>query len=329
VEFSVNLTKLGLDPVTLLGGGNHCGMPFRRILVKTRSSASFTAELKDFVGPFDLFLPARVQIETATPYICDTGSVANIYVTNPVASYIYNWTTPNGHIVGSTTGPSINVDTPGVYIVHQFLVANCSEYAADTIQVYSFGTCNVLANNLYDFRAAINGTDANLTWKVLFNEIVDYFDIERSVDGINFTPIGRVNGTREPGAVTEYAFTDDLSIWTAPHVFYRLRMKETGTVSRYSPVIRLLLRQSTQDVQISPNPARDYIQMQVNATKNGDMKLILYNAEGKMVTTRDWSVQKGINVITLDNLLQYNRGMYSAVIYLGGEIYTRKLIFVH
>jgi hypothetical protein len=29
VEFSVNLTKLGLDPVTLLGG-NVCGMPFRR-----------------------------------------------------------------------------------------------------------------------------------------------------------------------------------------------------------------------------------------------------------------------------------------------------------
>ncbi len=36
MEFSVNLTKLGLDPVTLLGGDD-CGMPFRRILVKGRS----------------------------------------------------------------------------------------------------------------------------------------------------------------------------------------------------------------------------------------------------------------------------------------------------
>ena len=55
MEFGVNLTKLGLDPVTLLGG-NPCGMPFRSIMVKTRASTSFTAALKDFVGP--LFFPS-------------------------------------------------------------------------------------------------------------------------------------------------------------------------------------------------------------------------------------------------------------------------------
>ena len=44
MEFSVNLSKLGLDPVTLLGG-DICGTPFNRIVVKTRASASFTAEL--------------------------------------------------------------------------------------------------------------------------------------------------------------------------------------------------------------------------------------------------------------------------------------------
>src|SRR5690606_24348023 len=38
IEFSINLTKLGLDPVTLLGG-DVCGTPFNRIIVKTRSSA--------------------------------------------------------------------------------------------------------------------------------------------------------------------------------------------------------------------------------------------------------------------------------------------------
>jgi hypothetical protein len=43
---------------------NACGMPFRRVLVKTRASASFTASLKDFVGPFDLFLaPRQMQQE--------------------------------------------------------------------------------------------------------------------------------------------------------------------------------------------------------------------------------------------------------------------------
>src|SRR5689334_17856770 len=52
MEFSVNLSKLGLDPVTQIGG-DVCGTPFNRIVIKTRASASFTSELKDFVAPTD------------------------------------------------------------------------------------------------------------------------------------------------------------------------------------------------------------------------------------------------------------------------------------
>ena len=144
IEFSVNLTKLGLDPVSLLGG-DICGSPFNRIVVKTRASASFTAELKDFVAPTDLFLAPRVDIATQTPFICDTGSVSRIYITNPVSTSVYQWSTNNGNIVGSTTGTSIYVDTPGVYIVKQYLQAGCSVYATDTITIGRFASCFLLA----------------------------------------------------------------------------------------------------------------------------------------------------------------------------------------
>src|SRR6185295_1804370 len=66
VEFSVNLTKLGLDPVTSITG-DPCGMPFRRLLVKTRASASFTAQLKDFVAPVAMFIAPKADIATETP----------------------------------------------------------------------------------------------------------------------------------------------------------------------------------------------------------------------------------------------------------------------
>src|SRR5215203_3390527 len=151
VEFSVNLTKLGLDPVTLLGG-NSCGMPFRRVLVKTRSSASFTAELKDFVGPFDFFLAPRVQAETQTPYICNQSSIGEVNVTNPVATSIYTWTTADGNIISTPTGPTIYVDKPGTYIVTQYLQEGCTAYATDTIQFFALAFCHVLsANHVIDF----------------------------------------------------------------------------------------------------------------------------------------------------------------------------------
>lgn len=132
VEFSVNLTKLGLDPVTLLGS-NACGMPFRRVLVKTRSSASFTAELKDFVGPFDFFLAPRVQAQTEAPFLCGEMGTSEIRVSNPVATSIYQWTTTDGQIISDSTGPVIYVNKPGTYIVTQYLQAGCTSYAKDTI----------------------------------------------------------------------------------------------------------------------------------------------------------------------------------------------------
>ncbi|MEX0636074.1 MAG: hypothetical protein WD135_04840, partial [Ferruginibacter sp.] len=47
MEFAVNLTKLGIEPADF--SNNLCGSPFRRVLIKTRSSTSFTSELKDFI----------------------------------------------------------------------------------------------------------------------------------------------------------------------------------------------------------------------------------------------------------------------------------------
>ncbi len=51
MEFSVNLSKLGLDP-SLLFGTDICGTPFNRIVVKTRASASFHCRIKRFCGTY-------------------------------------------------------------------------------------------------------------------------------------------------------------------------------------------------------------------------------------------------------------------------------------
>ncbi|WP_297098295.1 T9SS type A sorting domain-containing protein [uncultured Draconibacterium sp.] len=48
-EFAINLTEIGLGS---FGGDDACNKTLGSLMVKTRASASFTAELKDFAGPF-------------------------------------------------------------------------------------------------------------------------------------------------------------------------------------------------------------------------------------------------------------------------------------
>jgi len=328
IEFSVNLTKLGLDPVTLLGG-DICGTPFNRIIVKTRASASFTAELKDFVAPTDLFLAPRATIETQTPYMCDTGSIASIYITNPVATSTYQWSTTNGRILGPTNGTSIVVDTPGVYFVRQYLQAGCSLYATDTLTLFSFGTCEVLNSNLFDFRGVLADGSVQLHWKVLYNYIIDHFEIERSVDGIHFTTIGEVPANSDSRDLVQYSYPDNLQGSTAPYIYYRIKLKELGKLYRYSPVIRMSLhRTKKNEVLILPNPVRDVLQMQVHAAAAGEMKVQLYNAGGKLIASRRFAIQKGYNVLTLEDLVEQPRGVYHAMFLLGDEIIPKKILLV-
>ncbi len=328
MEFSVNLTKLGLDPANLLGG-DVCGTPFNRMVVKTRASASFTAELKDFIAPTDLFLAPRVHVATQTPYICDTGSIAQIYVTNPLATSTYQWSTTNGHIVGPTTGTSIFVDTPGVYIVKQYLQVGCSVYASDTIQIYRLVGCVVLDKNLIDFNGAVAGSTVRLDWKVLNNYVVNYFDVERSTDGIHFTTVGRVEAQSSHDAVAYYSYIDPVGDLAGQSIFYRIRLQENGTAYQYSPVIKLSLKTAgVTSVVIYPVPARDILQLEVNAATDNGVQVYIYDFNGQLVRSLKRTVHKGFNQISLDDLVQKPAGVYTAVILVGDDIFNQKIMLV-
>ena len=327
IEFSVNLTKLGLDPVTLLGG-DVCGTPFNRIVVKTRASASFTSELKDFVAPTDLFLAPRALAETETPYICDTGGVVAIQVINPVSTSVYQWSTPDGTIIGTTTGPVIYVDTPGTYIVKQFLQAGCSVYAVDTAQILAFAPCGVLAIGISDLRAVSRDGNVQLSWKMTNNQTAQYFEIERSLDGINFTTIGRVDRQFSHDATTmNYTFQDNAGGITGTTVYYRVKLITiTGTV-KYSNTINIHSgRTGTSNLIIFPNPARDIIQVQVVSATNTKMKIDMFDPSGRLIATSAVALQRGTNVITLDDLVNKPRGIYLAVAYVGDELFRQKIV---
>jgi Secretion system C-terminal sorting domain len=329
MEYSVNLTKLGLDQAQIFGGDD-CQMPFRRVMMKTRASTSFTAELKDFVAPFDFFIAPKANIETQTPIICDTGSISNIYVLNPIATSVYQWSTINGNIVGSTTGTSINVDTPGVYIVKQYLQAGCSVYATDTITIDRFTTCSTLSNNLFEFRSVAAGDIVWLQLKIFENQLTRYFDIERSMDGINFQILHRVN-TGPPGLAGQvsYNYADDVTGIKSQNIYYRVKFSQIDDRQLFSNIIKHQLGSLPQPViKISPNPVKDNMQIQIYSSADHLAGISLYDQMGQLINKTTMPVQKGSNVISLNIFNNRPAGIYQAVISLGDKTYTQRVLHV-
>ena len=330
IEFSVNLTKLGLDPVTLLGG-DICGTPFNRIVVKTRASASFTSELKDFVAPTDLFLAPRAILGTQTPYVCDSGSISRLYVTDSVSTSTYTWSTPNGNIVGSTTGASIYVDTAGTYIVKQYLQAGCSLYASDTIVISRFTSCYVLANNLVDFKGALHNQAATLNWSVLYNEATKHFNVERSVDGINFSSIATIQAKHGNTETSSYSYDDPLVNMTFRYIYYRLRISDITGIDKYSVVVKISITTSIGAVpkntlSIMPNPVKEVLQLFITAVKDNKAQINIYDQMGKKVHTINMPLEKGNNVIAINDVVDMPIGIYNVVVIIGNEIFTRRIL---
>ncbi|TMI94835.1 MAG: T9SS type A sorting domain-containing protein [Bacteroidetes bacterium] len=326
IEFSVNLTKLGLDPVTTLGT-DVCGTPFNRLVVKTRSSASFTADLKDFVAPTDLFLAPRAVAAADVPIFCDTVGVSLIQVQNPSGSSNYTWTTTDGHIVGPSSGVSITVDSPGTYIVTQRLAVGCNPYAYDTVTITRSSTCHTLDNNVLIFKGAINNNITKLDWTIAENKDVSYFEVERSFDGRFFDYVTRVAADPEESQSAAYSAYDDLSSMPVkPAVYYRLKLTKANGGISYSKIIRIPYGFIVTRVSIAPNPVHDMMQVSFNSLNNGIMELYLYDMSGKVVRKMRTDMQAGVNVVGIDNLSSLQNGMYLVVISTGKEIFRQKVV---
>ncbi len=327
IEFSVNLTKLGLDPVSLLGG-DICGSPFNRIVVKTRASASFTAELKDFVAPTDLFLAPRVNIAAEVPIFCSDDAISTITVLNPHATSVYTWSTTNGNIVSPPSGTSILVDTPGIYIVTQQLLAGCNTYATDTVSVFRDTTCFVLPGILTSFFGSYNYTDekADLQWKTLNNSSVRSFALERSIDGRNFENAGIIFPNSNSGDAT-YKYSDDLSAIFEPFVEYRVRLNNKNGSHIYSKVLRINRSLAIKDeFTIAPNPVRDKFLLSVTSFMEQEAELIFMDMHGRPVMRTNQQVKRGANQFAFTINENWQPGVYYAVMKLNQQNYSTRFV---
>jgi hypothetical protein len=332
VEFSVNLTKLGLDPVSLLGGGgNACGMPFRRILVKTRASSAFTSELKDFVGPIDLFIAPRVNADADAPVFCTDSSYSTLSVINPHPSSTYTWATTNGHIVGTNIGDSIVVDSSGTYIVTQRLMAGCPAYATDTVIVTRIANCNLLSGYIRSFTGLYDEIEkrVRLNWQVLNNETIDSFLVESSYDGKLFTIINRLEANKEMyGEVAYYGFDEPFTNH-AQAVYYRIRLLNKDGEIKDSRIISLYIPSAyDKDIIVYPNPVTEkYVQVSIKSYENALGDIHIMDQQGKIIMRRKESFRRGQNVSTIYLPAQQN-GIYYVIVRINNKMYRERMVVI-
>ncbi len=323
MEFSVNLTKLGLDPVTVLGGSS-CAMPFQKVMVKTRASTSFTAALKDFVAPFKPLNVSPIELFTDVPIFCGVNGISNLKVLNPIPTSVYTWEALDGHFSDTTNKTSVYVDQPGTYVVHQQLAAACPVYSSDTITIDFSLVCGILLTSQLGFTAQPQGNFVQVRWNALPDEGVVSYRLERSAEGIRYQSLV----TRQAGSNAAFAETDPLRHFSGSTAYYRLKISYRDGSEKYSPALRVNLqeRNTAVRIQISPNPVEQVMQLQLQSASRRMARISILDLTGQPVMTLNRQLEQGHTTLLIDGLTGRAPGVYLLKLCWDNEVLMQRFL---
>lgn len=153
-----------------------------------------------------------------------------------------------------------------------------------------------------------------LFWKTSSEINNDYFTLLKSVDGVNFEPIAKINGAGNSTQLINYTFEDtDL---TETRNYYKLTQTDYDGLSRFSQMIEI--NNSSDEILIFPNPATGFIQFSM-ANLGNDYEVSLTNTLGEIVLKA-----KNKYKLSIPNL---PKGIYFVkIISEQTYIYNRKII---
>ena len=179
------------------------------------------------------------------------------------------------------------------------------------------------------FNAAVQNTEVLLNWTIITPVNVDRVEIERSTDNSNFTVAGTVTDAVKLNVQQSFNYTDDISkLNNSSIIYYRLKMIGKSGEVKYSSVIVVKNSMAAVVVSIQPNPAKDFVTIRFVADKAAVTNIRLINGAGQLVLQQSRSITKGINALMLNNLGNYNAGIYTLQIQLNDQWVSQKLLII-
>lgn len=159
-------------------------------------------------------------------------------------------------IVGGDDGYRLSLDGGATWVINQW---NDQSYQTSTYSAVFSGTRNMVLEfyensgdnrisfttqfniplpvKLLSFTGKENNKLAELSWDITQDSDPDYFEVQKSTDGNNFTPVGTIPGAagQQLAATVTYHYTDPAQLNST--AFYRLKMTDISGTVTYSKIV--------------------------------------------------------------------------------------------
>lgn len=166
-----------------------------------------------------------------------------------------------------------------------------------------------LSVQLISFQGNLNkNNNASLGWTVTDNEIIKYFDIERSFNGRDFSSAATVAGSTKSGT-QKYLFNEAIN--RNDKVMYRLKIYNKQSNFNYSRVLVLQSKaEINNQINITGNPTTDQLTFRYAVSKAQPISVNIYDMNGKLIMNSKINLLPGDNIVNLKLNSTITKGMY-------------------
>ncbi|TAL61688.1 MAG: T9SS type A sorting domain-containing protein [Bacteroidetes bacterium] len=170
-----------------------------------------------------------------------------------------------------------------------------------------------------DVSAECNKGDVTVKWSTASEQNSDYFTVERSYDGTNFTDIANVLAAGQSSAIKNYSFVDEDPI---PGVSY-YRIRETDFNSSFIISAQMTMNGCSND-DIFIFGSEGGISVNIDAAAEGKYVFELYDVLGQNLMNETKTVPAGSNHLKLfvSNIAS---AMYVVKVYSGSNAVSKKV----
>ncbi len=176
---------------------------------------------------------------------------------------------------------------------------------------------------LIDFDAKPDGNNVDLFWTTASESNSDYFRVQRSPDGTDFTDLDQQNAAGNSSIIIKYTAVDynpykEIS-------YYRLKQVDNDGKFKYSNPVSVNF-QNEKTISVYPNPASGTFYVCIFGMSGQKISILVRNGNGQEYYARIVTVMEDREVIEIDPLNKLAAGVYFVEAVSDNKRYEKKIV---
>lgn len=197
----------------------------------------------------------------------------------------------------------------------------------------SLNSTNPLPVELLDFDAVLQNSKVKLSWITASETNNDFFEVERSSDGIMFQIIGRVKGAGNSNDLRSYTWMDTVPLNNIS--YYRLKQTDFDGTSDYSVIKMIDIKKALIDetgIVVYPNPIIgqsfniSFTDLETFVQDSTEVMVKLYDEIGRIVYKAELPFSKNENAIYVSMNNRLKSGIYVLNVVVGNVSINKKIL---